>query len=683
MRPTTTAVVVALVLLAAAFLMIVPTEGRVYGSPGHSASGLRAAVTPSYSVALDFVNAPVLAGSHDGLAYEVRNNTNGAPIETLSSITIRGIYYNTALMQMTLPGTPVNISTAPIGVWGFSVPANASTAGGYGPFITVWANSTSLGMNQSDSIELTIGNLVISSSFICGVVNCASGALTVGNPSSVGVTVVAEDVYDDIAPVANATVAFSFYSTGSSPVSVPGVPASVSTNGLGDAEVTFTPTSTVFNVPGPDHVDVKVTDSVNANLNTTLTIPFNLYNPMGTANFAFTLNQAFYYSGEPVTATWQWAGTNVTIGTINVTNFYAIDDSTDNIIASGLIGSTSPTGTFTFSLPSNYAGAFTVYALVHNGSDSWVLETGADAETVLFGITPSEIYFSPGNTVTVTIIADGPALKGTTVSAFVQATNSGQTLFNSTVSGSTFQFIIPKVAPAPDYEIAAWAWSASNGTVASSEAEISEASGYNLWAGISSVSSYSDGSFAPGQTVDLSYKVTASGPVPLPTLVELYVYPGACTYFICNDPYEAPLSSWVLSGASGTVSFTIPSDTPNGVQTFNVLAAFPGPNGEGAAQVSVNINSSPSALNYELGAGSGLTVGWLILLILIIVVAIVLVWMLRRDRPSRMVVSRTTSTPEWKEPAPAGATGPTDTSSTSSSAATESGAPPETPPGAQ
>ncbi|MGC2289028.1 MAG: hypothetical protein WA688_04135 [Thermoplasmata archaeon] len=652
-----TAVVVALVLLTAAFLIVLPAQDRTLSSPALSSTGLRTDVdvTPSYFVEVGFATQPVLPGYHDTLLYEVLNDTSGAPISTLSTITIQATYYNTLDKLLPLPGTPINVSTAPIGSFSFVVPANTSTDDAFEPAFTLYANSTSLHMNQSSSDDLEVGVLEIADAGVCDVVG-PCGTLTTGNPATVAVNTQVLDGFGDTSPAAGELVKFSFYSTGSSPVTVPGVPASLTTNGLGDAVVTFTPLSSIFNVPGPNHVEIEVTDSVNASLTVFRNLTFDLLNPVGTANFAFYLNSALYYSGETGTATWQWAGTNSTVGTLNVTNFYVVDEETDNILDSGLIGSTSPTGTFSFTLPASYAGDFEVVAFVHNGTDSWTLESGAEAELAIFAAIPSEFYYNPGDVVTVSITAQGPALAGTTVSAFVQAVGSGQTLYNSSVTGGSFQFTIPAVAPADEYVIAAWAASPTNGTVATDTEHVYEASGYNLWAGINTVSSYSDGSFAPGQSVQISYKVTAYGTSQLPTVVELELLPGPCSV-ICGTDTPA-IKIWFVNGASGSVPFTIPSGTPNGLQTFTVLADFP--NGEGANQVTINVNSAPSALNYELGAGSGLTVGWLILLILIIVVALIIVVMRRRGKSSTMVMSpapaASSSAPEWKEPPSGGST---------------------------
>lgn len=113
------------------------------------------------------------------------------------------------------------------------------------------------------------------------------------------------------------------------------------------------------------------------------------------------------------------------------------------------------------------------------------------------------------------------------------------------------------------------------------------------------------------------------------------------------------------TSTSGDVSYTIPSGTPAGSQLFEVYVT-------GAACIracyglvlfAVNVQPNPSALQYNLGAGSGLTVGWLVLFLLLIIVAIVLVMMIRkRDRP-KMMKPYTTASSGGPTPPPAASGG--------------------------
>lgn len=672
MRPTLAAVVIALVLLTAAFVVLAPGQDRSL-SPSAAPSGLRAAATPTYAVSLDVATEPVLPGYHDTLYYEALNNTNKAPVTGLSSVLITGTYYNNAHVLLTLPGTPYTATASPIGNWTFVVPANASAAFDFEPALTVYANSSSLAMNVSSTFYLEVGTLHIFDLAVCDVIT-GCGALTTGNPATVSFYAYAEDEFGDTSPVANESVKVLFYSTGSSPVTVPGVPTSLKTNGVGFVALTFTPSSTIFNVPGPNHVEIEVTDAVNTSLTIYENHTWDLYNPAGTTYYTFTLNQATYYSGETVVASWQFAGTNSTVGTITMAYFAAYADSTGNILATGTLDSSAATGSFSFALPAGWYGEMTVEALAHNATTYWTPEASAEVDQALFAVVPSEFYFNPGDTVVANITAEGPAVAGATISAFVQATDSGQTLFNGTVTGLSFSFKIPTIAPADEYRIVAWA-STSSGTVAQDGADIYEAAGFNLWAGVTTVSSYSDGSFTPGQVVQIGYKLTAYGGDALPRALELYIFPGTCSYLSCATDTPS-LKIWAETSASGSVSFTIPANTANGLQFYTVYAEFA--NGDAAGSVTINVNSSPSVLNYELGAGSGLTVGWLILLILLIIVAIALFLLGRRSKPT-MVMSPSQSAassapPEWKEGGSSGG---------SASGGGSSGSGGSTPPGAQ
>ncbi len=670
MRPALAAVVIAMVLLTAAFMVLVPGQDRSVSS-APATSGLRTAATPTYEVGLDVQTEPVLPGYQDTLYYDVLNDTNRALVTTLSSVEIVGTYYNNAHTLLNLPGTPYAASAAAFGNWTFQVPANASPDFDYEPAITVWANSSSLAMNVSSTFDLEIGTLHIFDLDVCDVIT-GCGALTTGNPATVSLYAEAEDQFGDTAPVAGETVKVSFYSTGSSPVTVPGVPTTLTTNGAGHAELTFTPSSTIFNVPGPNHVEVAVTDAVNTSLTVYENSSWDLYNPAGTTYYTFNLNEATYYSGETVTAAWQFEGTNSTVGTITVALYVAYDTATDNILSTGTVDSTAATGSFSFALPSGWYGEMEVEALAHNATTYWILEAGAEVDQAIFAAVPSEFYFNPGDTVVVNITAEGPAVSGATISAFVQATDSGQTLFNGTVTGLSFSFKIPSIAPADQYRIVAWA-STSGGTVAQDTEEIYEAAGYNLWAGVTTVSSYSDGSFAAGQVIQIGYKLTAYGGDVLPRALELYIFPGTCSYLSCATDTPS-LKIWAETSASGSVSFTIPANTANGFQFYTVYAEFS--TGTAAGSVTINVNSSPSALNYELGAGSGLTVGWLILLILLIIVAIVLFMLGRRSKPTMVMTpaasAPASSPPEWKEGGSSGG-----------SSGSSSGSGGTTPPGAQ
>jgi hypothetical protein len=631
------AVVVVFVLLSGAFASVAPMLDHNLSPAAASSSGLRTAVAPNYSIVMRVVTQPVLPGYHDTLWYDVGNDTTGAPIQTLSTITILGTYYNDALQLLKMPGTPVNVSTTPINTWGFLVPANASAAAGFFPILTVWANSSSLKMNQSSSTEVLVGNLVIPAgdATVCDAIT-GCGSLTVGNPATVSVTAMVQDVFGGSAPAAGESVKFLFYRNTNTSVTVPGIPATLTTNSLGSASVTFTPTNNIFNVSGPNRVEFEVTDAVNTSLTVYTNVSWHLYNPVGALNFALYLNSGTYYSGQTVIGTWQYVPTNSTIGPINVTNYVAFDTATSNVIADGVIESTAATGTFSFALAGDYVGTFEVYLIVHNSSDEFTAAVEASSSAAILLITPSEPYYNPGDTITVQVQEEGPALAGATVSAFVQSSNSGQTLFNATVTGGSFQFKVPTVAPAPQYEIFAWASTAANGTIAQTSQEIYENSGYSFVCGLNTVSSYADFSFTPGATVSVGYQITALGTSPLPNLIEIQI--GALG--------GAAIDTYWVTSPSGSVPFTVPAGTPNGPQSFLMTASFS--TGSVLGLFTVIVDATPSPLNYELIGDSGLTVSLLGVIILAIVVGVLLWRMRRRSKPTP--VKSPPGPAPWAEP---------------------------------
>ncbi|MGI0155915.1 MAG: hypothetical protein ACREDE_07285, partial [Thermoplasmata archaeon] len=111
---------------------------------------------------------------------------------------------------------------------------------------------------------------------------------------------------------------------------------------------------------------------------------------------------------------------------------------------------------------------------------------------------------------------------------------------------------------------------------------------------------------------------------------------------------------------------TIPSNAPSGVTVFEMYvyaSNLYGPDcAAGAfcfAETGVTVNAHPSILSLELGAGSGLTVGWLVLLIVILVVAVLLVLLVRRGRTPRSPLTLAApTTEEMPPPAPAPSTSP-------------------------
>ncbi|MCI4336436.1 MAG: hypothetical protein L3K17_04470, partial [Thermoplasmata archaeon] len=375
-----------------------------------------------------------------------------------------------------------------------------------------------------------------------------------------------------------------------------------------------------------------------------------------------TLNSVQYYGGDPVTATWEMGGlnANATQGWA-VGHWYAYEENgADTMIAWGFLNSTAVTGTFGFTAPVTFGGTIYIYLGAFNSSDttSTAIDAVVTAPTIL--LNPSEAYYLPGDSVTVQVTTEGAVFSSTTLYATVTA-DSGYQLVSGVLSGNQIQFTVPKVA-APSYiEISVAAQSTTLGIVAAARNEISEGSGFQLQVGVNTKSNYADGSFQPGQTIQLSYNLISVGQTTsLPRNLNVYIYPGSTYYF--GSSYGAIIME--TNAPSGTFSYTIPSGTPAGDQSFTVYveSVICGEGCQGAENsFGIFVEPSPSVLSMDVGgAGSGLTVGWLVLLVVVIVVAIVLLLVIRRRGGSR-------SSPPAAPVQPYSATPATDTSTGSSS----------------
>jgi hypothetical protein len=240
---------------------------------------------------------------------------------------------------------------------------------------------------------------------------------------------------------------------------------------------------------------------------------------------------------------------------------------------------------------------------------------------------------------------------------------------------------VPSTGGPDSYTVYAYLSSAATGLVAATNLTITQSWGYNVFLGVTTASSYSDGSYQPGQTVTVSYQIAPYGNAPLPVLFTFTVgLAGTQISNLVSTP-----------STSGTFQLTIPSGWQTGVAILQVqlqgtyLAGNSCAGGICEGMSAITINAHPSALSMEIGAGSGLTVGWLILLILVIVVFVVLLVLILRKRSTPPSGGAPPVTTPMTPPAPAPSSpGAAEWVEPSSSPPASSGQPPmpSPPPGA-
>ncbi len=610
----------------------------------------------SYTVDAFTTQNAYLPGHPGSGFFEVDYTANLGPYP-FATVHIAGRYYTSGGTWSPLVTSPSTLTDVARTTFNFTVPLDANTNGEV--VFAVFANA-STGLSESAFAYAAVGNL---SDPVVDIGACPGGCFTSAftDGSTVYVQIQEDIIGFYTLGAAGVRIVVSF-SSGSLPVTVPSVPTNLTTNATGGASFVFLASASIFPTQKIDELTVTASDPLNPSLPTTSTHVFFTVSsvPTATPNVEVRFDSLQYYGGDTATVTWQLGGLNASVSQGWTADEWFLEDySTGRTLGWGSINSTQSQGQFTFAIPVNYGGEIEAFVWAYNASawtEGWASAL-VTAPTIL--LNPSEVYYLPGDTVTVQVTTEGSIFSGTTLYQSV-VESSGYQLASGVLSGSQITFSIPKVG-APNYvTVSVAAQSPTLGIVAANTVEVSEATGFQLFAGISTRSNYADGSFQPGQTIQISYNLQAIGGTTLPKTFNIFIYPGSASYF--GSAYGSVYAA--TTSPSGTVSYTIPSNVPAGAQTFTVVVT----SGVctytcgAVSSFSALIQPNPSVLGYELGAGSGVTVGWVILLVLILLVAVIAYIALRRGggrsggKPPAVKPysgsappSSGSSTPSWKE----------------------------------
>jgi hypothetical protein len=621
----------------------------------------------TYNLVL-LISPTTILGGHTGtVQFYAIGIPGGAPYTQISSVNLTAEYYDeTTFSYAALPLSTASFGPgATHGSASFLLPINASDTGDL--YVTGYANVTSAGSYSVESYQsANVGSFDFA--YITAQCDCISSLVA---PNSQVQLSVSAYLYTDgttsLAP--GVGVSFSFWS-GSTPVpsgSIPGNPATrLTTNLNGAAVIAFFASPTVFSTTATDQVNISVVAVPSYNgsapVYSNYTWDFLVAaNGTGTATIVATFNQAQYYGGQTGTVAWSVLPANG--GAASGWSGYAYEVSayygnSYNPLESGLLSGQS--GTVTFTAPLNFTGDIYFSISAHNESVSISYQVGAVVAQASILVYANENRYMPGDTVQFTVDTAGPALATATLyySVAVASDPAGAVLASGTLTGDTFSVTLPSPVAPSEILVTVSAQSPTLGVFASGSLNVYEAAGLTVNAGVSTISQYSDGSFQPSQTLTVTWNWVTYGPgqVPSSFWVELWNANGWW-----GD--TGPLAQFPSNATSGSFQYTIPSGTPAGSQTLwvEVTANVPCVNYcYGVGQVSYQVNPSPSALNMELGAGSGLTVGWLILLLVIIIVAVILLVLVMRRRraPPSPAATYTSTTTTMAPPAPAPSTPP-------------------------
>jgi len=582
-----------------------------------------------------------------------------------TNVTITGHYTGNGTVQAFFAG--INVALSPTstgeGSWSGVVPANATP--GTQIHFEVYAVTNASGQlaeNASANVTVNVGALTIRGTGLtpapptCSLVNDA----TFATGTVIAGCVEAGALYRfTFTPIAGLPVTIAYWN-GTAHVTPVGAPTALATNSSGEAGFTFLATS-------PPFIEQVRSPRFNA-VNFTVTVPgasthyvwtawdnvsWSLTGGSPTTGFVqVTLDRTSYYVGDTAVATWSVGTTNASRTGAVVPVGWSVTGPNSVTYAMGTLNAGASSGTLSIPITAGMASAtIKVWVFAANATQGFESYASAAVLTPSLLLTPTSVYYTAGGTASVAVTLNGGGA-GATIDYQVAGTwPSGTGVVASGSVGNGSSLSVPVASVNPPYSLAVEVWATVGGQVVTTAGvSLYLILGYSVQLGVTTASSYADGSYQPGQTVSLSYQVVALDGAALPQVL---------TFDLVAVGYP---TIDVLSGVapSGTTSYTIPSDAVQGTLFLELEAVgglTPGeclPTGACLAIVSLAINPHPSILSWEIGAGSGITVGWLVLLALLVVAVGSLLFLLRRRGGGRGPKGSATPTSspaaEWKEP---------------------------------
>ena len=259
---------------------------------------------------------------------------------------------------------------------------------------------------------------------------------------------------------------------------------------------------------------------------------FYLQEAAATGDVSVLLNQAVYFPGQTISATWTLGTSNSTVTGPLTPLYWELENSAYAIIGEGALSGGSSTGAATVTLPTGYMGTFYYGVFAANATTVFAGWASASVTAPLVYVNPSSLTYSAGSTVSVAVSmtgtgsATGLTLHYTVLAYYYSRSagfqNGGVTESGTVANGSSFALAVPSSDPPAYYLIEAWLESSTGATLATTSVEIDELSGFALILSLQTTSRYSDGSFQPGETLTFSYTLSAYGATTLPAVLPVH-----------------------------------------------------------------------------------------------------------------------------------------------------------------
>ncbi len=588
----------------------------------------------TYGIEVGAIERDALPAQNMSYFWSASATANAAPFTALSSAILTATYTTSSSTTAVLPNTPATLdASAGFGWFNFSVPTNALGL----LSLTIWGNQTTGGkFSDASTASGDIGTLGLPAVTLssCPNAGCVTSDFTSGAPVYVGVT---EGLEGISGPAVGVSATFKFES-GATFVNPPGnPPSSVVTDASGNAAITFLASASVFSSRTLNTVSVTVSDPADPGLTTrTTNATFTISNGTTYPRVTVAFSSSEYFSGGTGSGAWTLGGGNSSVVAGWSIDYWEVvgDTGSGFLLVHTVAGTSASSGSFTFTVPTNYLGEIVGVVVASNATAETEAVAVADATPGEIELAPSELTYAPGDTISIGVATQGAALAGATLWATI-TNDLGGSVYNAAVSGGSLSISVPSTAPPTSYTVTVIAQTASGGTLASASQTLTLALGVDLKLGITTSSNYLDGSYQPGETVTVSYTFVASPTVPLPPTYTVTLLPAY------SNATGSGQEVVVLSSASGTFSYRIPSGAPNGLLYVTASAQLGGSGCleycSAAGYFTAEVNGNPSSLSYNFG-NSGFSLGALVFVIILLALLVIglIVW--RRRGGKTMVM---------------------------------------------
>ena len=343
--------------------------------------------------------------------------------------------------------------------------------------------------------------------------------------------------------------------------------------------------------------------------------------PAPVLSVRLTLDKIDYMSGDTIHAT----AAVVTTESLPLTYSWITEDSSGQILAADF-GTTSVD--YYYTIPDNYQIAAPGYLIiiVEVNDGNGTLAAASAHANVAYGylnVNLNKVTYSAGDTITASYSLSSNVMTNPTYLMTI-VDSTGTTVQSGPVSGGSATYTIPS-SPAAYYTFTVVA--SQGGMSVQGAVTADQVSGYVLSL------SLDRSNYLPGDTITISYAITAQGTSALPTRYEFFI-----------ALFGVPGQEEMTSSPTGTLTLAVPANAPTGNLLLEVIEL-----NTGASNLQVIHVGAVNPLLTDV-AGVPLFDILIFLLFVVLLLAVILLW--RRTGMGRAPPSAETGKPTAPPPPP-------------------------------